>query len=117
MDLLESRSGSGGKNTSSLTDKLADIQEQVQDVVAKLAEKTGGDNADEGGGTIMNIKRAIKRIKEEAKDMQMKTAMIQQQLMNCRKEQMALNLKRKKHGRKKKNSSSFARQSQNHDDD
>ena len=91
---LEAQSGIGGKNTIVISEKLAEVQELAQEMAAKLAEKTG-ETDDDGGGPIMNLKRAIKRIKEESQDMQLTTAMVQQQIMTYRIEQATVNRKKR----------------------
>ena len=94
LDDLEAQSGIGGKNTIVISEKLAEVQELAQEMAAKLAEKTG-ETDDDGGGPIMNLKRAIKRIKEESQDMQLTTAMVQQQIMTYRIEQATVNRKKR----------------------
>ena len=100
LDHLEVLCGLGGKNSIVSSDRLAEVQELAQAMAAKLAEKTG-DTDEDGGGVIINLKRAIKRIKEEYKDMQMTTAMVQQQIMSYRVEQASL-LRKKKGGARRR---------------
>lgn len=112
---MEVLSGLSGKNSIIISDKLAEVQEQVEEVAAKLAEKTGETDAD-GGGSVMNLKRAIKRIKDESLEMQLTTAMLQQQIMNFRIEQATTNRK-KKSGQKKKGGPSYSRRKRNQGND
>lgn len=118
MDRLDILSGLEGRNTSALTDRLAEVQEQVEEALARLAEKTGqGDGDEDGGGAVMNLRRAIKRIKGETVDMELQTAMLQTRLWTCRKEQVALSRKRRNvQGRSKKFAPSASRRREPHDD-
>ena len=82
MDVL---SGLNGKNSIIISDRLAEVQEQVDDMTRKLAEKTGETDED-GGGTIMNLKRAIKRIKEEVKEIEARTEIKRAELKPLKRE-------------------------------
>jgi hypothetical protein len=107
---LDVLSGLNGKNSIIISDRLAEVQEQVDDMTRKLAEKTGETDED-GGGTIMNLKRAIKRIKEEVKEMHMTSAMVQQQVMSCRVEQASATRKKKMSSKKKQGGGAYSRRS------
>ena len=99
LDRLEEKATVGGKNIAKLTDKLAEAQEIAQEMASKLSERTEQTD-DSGNSTLLNLKRAMQRIKEESKDMQIRTAIVQQQLMLHLKQQAAT--ARKKHNLKKK---------------
>ncbi|CAE7718705.1 ift57 [Symbiodinium microadriaticum] len=100
LDSLEERSSSGSKKTIAGSEKLAEIQDTLNELTDQLEAKTGDGGDGDGSSAAVKLKRAIKSIKEEVREMSLRTAMLQTEILAVKK--MDINMKRKSASRKQK---------------
>ena len=78
---LEERSSSKSKRSVAISEELAEIQDAVNEVARQLEMKTGEGGDGDGSGAAVRLKRAIKSIKEEVREMSLRTAMLQTEIL------------------------------------
>mmetsp|Transcript_23171 Transcript_23171/g.33972 ORF Transcript_23171/g.33972 Transcript_23171/m.33972 type:complete len:1021 (-) Transcript_23171:170-3232(-) len=112
---LEDRISEISKHIAASSDKLAEAQEALTEVNERLNLKTGENGDGDGGGMLVNLKRAIKTIKEENKEMTIRTGLIHSELMTIRKSDVSL--RRRQTAKKSKKSRYSKKNSQQYDTD
>lgn len=107
MILLEERSSGVSKNAVATADKLAVIEDSLNELTEQLTAKTGEGEGD-GSSVAVKFKRAIKGVKEEIKDMTIRLGLLQAELLALKKQdyatkrKSAVAKKKAKHRRKNK---------------
>jgi hypothetical protein len=99
MLILEERTNGRSKNAVASADKLASIEDTLAELSEQLAAKTGEGEGDGSNGAV-KFKRAIKGVKEEIKDMSIRSGLLQTELWTLKKQDHAT--KRKSAAAKKK---------------
>jgi hypothetical protein len=101
---FEAKLSDGSKKVASRSEKLAEVEELLITAMEELSSKTGGEDGEEGGGksAILNLKRAIKGLREEGKEMSMRCGLLQCELISVQKNTVEL-------GRKRQNKKSRSR--------
>jgi hypothetical protein len=115
MKVLEGRLESCTKNVTSNSNRLSEVQDLLQEAVEELETKTGEGGDNEGGNSmVMNLKRAIKSLKEESRDLHLRSSLVQTELLGIRKTITTEKRKKQETTRKNKNKSRNERKKNQH---
>ena len=82
---LEERSSNVSKQMLASSEQLAEIQDAVNEMTMQLEAKTGEGGDGHGSGAAVKLRRAIKCVKEEVREMSLRTAMLQAEILALRK--------------------------------
>lgn len=82
---LENRQRECTKSVSMYSNRLGEIQDILQETLEQLALKTGETDSGDGNSTVINLKRAIKSLKEESRDLHLRTGLLHSEILDIRK--------------------------------
>lgn len=83
------------------SNRLGEIQETLQEATDELVMKTGETDSGDGNTTLINLKRAIKSLKEESRDLHLRTGLLYSELLNIRKSSIREKISHRKSKRRK----------------
>jgi hypothetical protein len=93
------------KSVSANSNRLGEIQDNLQEALDELASKTGDDASGEGNSALLKLKQAIKSLKDENRDLHLRTGLLHNEILNIRKavtSEKALSRKNQNRNRKKR---------------
>lgn len=85
MTVLEERQKECTKIISDHSNRLGEIQENLQEALDELALKTGDGDSGEGNSALLKLKQAIKSLKDESRDLHLRNGLLHNEILNIRK--------------------------------